>query len=590
MTRSTLNLVLCVSPNGGSRALLPALRACCPLGSDGRDASAQGGRATTSRPALGVIPAWSVNVVQAPVDPAAAAELMAAAAAADAAIIMVDVGASGKTSLMHWCSSVIATVGVTQVAYVITSMDDAPGDPETAFRAVDAECRRVGDRLGMRSTCIPLSGMADESVLTDTSRTPWYGGPSLMDWLESTEAATATVRAPFRMIADLLGTAAGPSSVSGHVVSGAVRSGDRVRVMPAGAEAVVSQVLDKAGCVITSGAAGEPLTITLSEALRVAPGSVLSAATAPLGVADQFEATLVWTSEVEMLPGRAYALAHLGQVVSARLGRPKHRVDPHTLEHLATKTLRQGDIGVCSVSVSRPIVFDASDDNPATSLIVLSDAATGTVVGAGALRFALRRAHNITWQAMQVTKTERVVLNGHLPCIVWFTGLSGAGKSTIANILEQRLNALGRHTYLLDGDNLRHGLNKDLGFTPADRVENIRRTGEVAKLMVDAGLIVIVSLISPFEAERQFVRGLVEEHEFCEVFVDTPLEVAERRDSKGLYGKARRGELKNFTGIDSPYEAPANPEVHVHTAIDDPARAAERIIAHLQARGRFDAP
>jgi bifunctional enzyme CysN/CysC len=315
---------------------------------------------------------------------------------------------------------------------------------------------------------------------------------------------------------------------------------------------------------------------------------LLCRADSPASVADQFEATLVWMSEQEMLPGRPYLLKIGAKTVGVSLVTPKYKINVNSLERLAAKTLHLNEIGICNLNLDQPIAFDPYQDNRDTGGFILIDRFSNETIGAGLLHFALRRSQNVHWQAIEINKQAHALLMGHKPCVLWFTGLSGAGKSTIANLVEKRLHALGRHTYLLDGDNVRHGLNKDLGFTEADRVENIRRVAEVARLMADAALIVLVSFISPFRAERRMARGLLQPGEFCEVFVDTPIAVAEERDPKGLYKKARRGELQNFTGIDSPYEPPEQPEVKVDTTVCSAEDAAEIIVAHLRATGVFD--
>jgi bifunctional enzyme CysN/CysC len=331
--------------------------------------------------------------------------------------------------------------------------------------------------------------------------------------------------------------------------------------------------------------AGQSITLALTDEIDVSRGDVLSLANEPPAVADQFQATIVWMHEEPMLPGRPYLIKLGARTVTGSITAPKYKVNVNTLEHLAAKQLELNEIGVCNLSLDRAVPFDPYSDNREMGGFILIDKLSNDTVGAGLLTFALRRAENIHWQALDVNKHARASQKGQRACVLWFTGLSGAGKSTVANLVEKRLHSLGRHTYTLDGDNVRHGLNKDLGFTDADRVENIRRVAEVSRLMVDAGLIVLVSFISPFRSERQLARELVQSGEFFEVFVDTPIEEAEKRDPKGLYKKARRGELKNFTGIDSPYEPPMNPEIHLHTALYSPEAAAEEILKKLRDAG-----
>ena len=418
---------------------------------------------------------------------------------------------------------------------------------------------------------------------------PWFEGPTLADRLNSVAIDHAARKAPFRMFVDGVDRSSPDShAASGRIVGGSVRAGDRLRVLPSGRESIVARLTTEDG-ELARAVAGQSVTIALAEDIELRPGDMLAAADAPPGIADQFEATLIWMGEDELLPGRSYPMTIGSNTVAASTATPKYKVNPDTLEHLAARTLQRNEIGVCNLNLDQPIAFDPYAENRHTGGFVLTDPQTHQTICAGLLHFALRRSQNIHWQAIEVNKKAHATLNGHRPCIVWFTGLSGAGKSTIANLVEKRLHTLGHHTYLLDGDNVRHGLNKDLGFTEADRVENIRRVAEVARLMVDAGLIVLVSFISPFTAERRMARSLVGQGEFHEVFVDAPLDVAEQRDRKGLYRKARRGELKNFTGIDSPYEPPEHPEMRIDTTATAPEDAAKAIVAHLERVGVFDA-
>jgi bifunctional enzyme CysN/CysC len=395
------------------------------------------------------------------------------------------------------------------------------------------------------------------------------------------DLATAPFRLPVQWVnrpsADFRG-------FTGLIVSGDVQIGDAVRVLPSGRQSHIARIIGDSRDVETA-VAGQSVTLTLADEIDVSRGDVLAAAASPPAVADQFEATVIWMHERPMLQGRSYLLKIGAQTVGATVAPLKYCVNVNTLEHVAAKKLELNDIGVCGLELSRPIVFEPYAKNRDLGGFILIDRITNTTVGAGLLHFALRRSDNVHWQALDVNKGARAELKEQKPCVVWFTGLSGAGKSTVGNLLEKRLFALGRHTYLLDGDNVRHGLNKDLGFTEADRVENVRRVAEVAHLMADAGLIVLVSFISPFRAERRMARALMDEGEFFEVFVDTPLTVAEERDPKGLYKKARRGELKNFTGVDSPYEVPEDPEIRIDTTSLTPEQAAETILARLRSAG-----
>ena len=410
-----------------------------------------------------------------------------------------------------------------------------------------------------------------------------------MAYLESVEADRDVEDGPLRMLTQWVNR---PNldfrGFSGRLVGGAVRVGERVRVLPSGKESTVARIVTQDGD-LERAVAGQSVTITLRDEIDISRGDLLCNPDAPASVADQFEATVVWMSEEEMLPGRPYLLKIGAKMAGVTVTTPKYKINVNSLEHLATKTLHLNEIGVCNLNLDQAIAFDAYRDNRDTGAFILIDRFSNETVGAGLLHFALRRSQNIHWQAIEINRQAHALLMGHRPCVVWFTGLSGAGKSTVANLVEKKLHALGRHTYLLDGDNVRHGLNRDLGFTEADRVENIRRVAEVARLMTDAGLIVLVSFISPFREERRMARALVAQGEFCEVFVDTPIGVAEQRDPKGLSKKARRGELPNFTGIDSPYESPENPEVRVDTTILPAEDAAELIVAHLRATGVLDA-
>jgi bifunctional enzyme CysN/CysC len=371
---------------------------------------------------------------------------------------------------------------------------------------------------------------------------------------------------------------------AGLIASGRIKPGDRIRVQPSGRESTVKRIVAHGGD-LPEAVAGQSVTLTLTDEVDISRGDVISTAEAPAEVADQFECSIVWMTDEPLLPGRPYLMKLGTRVVSATVTEPKYKVNVNTMEHLAAKKLELNEIGVCNIALDRAVAFDAYSANRDTGGFILIDRMSNNTVGAGMLNFALRRSQNIHLQHVDIDKAARSALKGQKPAVLWFTGLSGAGKSTIANLVEKRLHALGRHSYLLDGDNVRHGLNKDLGFTEGDRVENVRRVGEVAKLMVDAGLIVLTAFISPFRAERDLARSLVAEGEFIEIHVDTPLDVAESRDVKGLYKKARRGELANFTGIDSPYEAPENPDLRIDTTDLTAERAADRVIEMLRERG-----
>jgi bifunctional enzyme CysN/CysC len=450
------------------------------------------------------------------------------------------------------------------------------------FEQIDTEYRAFAARLGLTDiTAIPLSAVHGDNIITASATMPWYSGPTLMQHLETVEVDSALAGRPFRLPVQWVNRPhADFRGFAGQIASGRISKGDRVRVLPSGRESQVARIVT-AGGDLDSAVAGQSITVTLASEVDVSRGDVLAAGEAPPEVASQFEATIVWMHDEPMLQGRAYLMKSAARTVSATVTPLKHKINVNTLEQMAAERLELNDIGVCELELDRAIPFDPYIENRTLGGFILVDRLSNNTVGAGLINFALRRAHNVHWQALDVDKTLRARQKGQKACVLWLTGLSGAGKSTIANLIEKQLAANGRHTYLLDGDNVRHGLNKDLGFTAQDRVENIRRVAEVSKLMVDAGLIVLVSFISPFRSERRMARELFAAGEFLEVFVDTPLAEAERRDVKGLYKKARRGELRNFTGIDSPYEAPENPEIHIDTAALSAEQAAARIIAHL---------
>jgi bifunctional enzyme CysN/CysC len=483
-------------------------------------------------------------------------------------------------------SYLVSLIGIRTVVLAINKMDLVDFSPDV-FGRIDADYRAFAAQIGLTDiTSIPLSGLKGDNIVEPSARTPWYHGPTLMAFLESCEIDETRLQSgPHRLPGQWVNR---PDlqfrGFCGLIAGGTVRPGDRVRVQPSGRESRVARIVAYGGDW-PQAVAGQSVTLTLEDEIDISRGDVISAADAPAEVADQFECTLVWMADEPMLPGRQYLLKVGTRTVTATITEPKYKVNVNTLEHLAAKTLELNEIGVCNIALDRPVAFDAYRDNRDTGGFILIDRLTSHTVGAGMLHFALRRAHNIHLQALDIDKAARAGLMGHKPAVLWFTGLSGAGKSTIANRVEKKLYALGHHSYLLDGDNVRHGLNKDLGFTDADRVENIRRVAEVARLMVDAGLIVLTAFISPFRSERALARGLLDEGEFIEIHVDTPLDVAEARDVKGLYKKARRGELKNFTGIDSPYEPPLDPEIHLDTQGLSADAAAEQVVQLLRERG-----
>ncbi|MEP7280632.1 MAG: sulfate adenylyltransferase subunit CysN [Rubrivivax sp.] len=511
--------------------------------------------------------------------------MITGASTADAAVILVD-ARKGVLTQTRRHSCLVSLIGIRTLVLAVNKMDLVDYD-ETVCRKIDSDYRAFAATLGLHDiTTIPVSGLRGDNVVERSGRTPWYDGPSLMEFLETTPLDETRLQAdPLRLPVQWVNR---PHldfrGFCGLIAAGRVRPGDRVRIQPSGRETRVARIVGADGDRALA-VAGESVTLTLTDEVDVSRGDVISAADAPAEVADQFECTLVWMADEPMLPGRSYLLKLGTRTVGASITEPKYKLNVNTLEHLAAKQLELNEIGVCNLALDRPVAFDPYAANRDLGGFILIDRMTLHTVGAGMLHFALRRAHNIHLQHLDVDKAARGALLHQKPAVLWFTGLSGAGKSTIANLVEKKLHATGRHCYLLDGDNVRHGLNKDLGFTEVDRVENVRRVAEVARLMVDAGLIVLTAFISPFRAERALARGLVAEGEFIEIHVDTPLEVAEQRDAKGLYKKARRGELANFTGIDSPYEVPESPELRIDTVRCSADEAADQVIDHLRAQG-----
>ncbi len=516
--------------------------------------------------------------------------MITGASTADVAVILID-ARKGVVTQTRRHSYLVSLMGIRKVVLAINKMDLVEYSEEV-FSNIVHEYRQFAGEIGLADiTPIPLSALKGDNILTLSEATPWYFGPTLMGYLETVQIDETRLQGqPFRMPVQWVNR---PNQdfrgFAGTIVSGVIRPGDRIRVLPSGRESTVARIVTFDGD-LEQAVAGQSITLTVTDEIDISRGDLICAADAPAEVADQFQATIVWMSDQPMLGGRSYLMKIGTKTVVATPAKPKYKVNVNTLEQVPAKRLDLNEIGVCNLSLDRPIAFDPYTENRDTGGFILIDRLTNNTVGAGMLEFALRRAHNIHIQHLDVNKQARAAAKGQKPCVLWFTGLSGAGKSTIANLVEQKLHAMGCHTYLLDGDNVRHGLNRDLGFTDADRVENIRRVAEVAKLMVDAGLIVLVSFISPFRSERQMARSLVEQSEFIEVFVDTPLAVAEQRDPKGLYKKARRGELKNFTGIDSPYEPPENPEIRIDTTACTPEEAADQIVATLQRLGITESP
>jgi len=508
--------------------------------------------------------------------------MVTGASTADAAVILVD-ARKGILVQTRRHSYLAHMLGIKNLILAVNKMDLVDFSQET-FDSIVKEYGEFAAEIGIDSfTPIPISGFKGDNITeAPSANTPWYDGPALIAHLENIEiTATVAQDKPFRMPVQWVNR---PNldfrGFSGLVSGGTIKPGDPVRIVPSGKNSRVKSIitLDRE---LVEAVAGQSVTITLEDEVDCSRGDVIAAAGDPPEVSDQFESTIVWMSDEALKPGRGYWLKLATQTVSVSVQEPKYEININTMEHLAAKTLELNGIGVTEIHTDKPIVFEAYADSRQLGGFILVDKITNATVAAGMLHFSLRRADNVHWQPTTITREEHALLKNQTPRVLWFTGLSGSGKSTIANEVEKSLNLMNRHTFLLDGDNVRHGLNKDLGFTEADRIENIRRVGEVAKLMTDAGLIVLTAFISPFRAERQMVREMLPDAEFVEIFVDTPLEVAEKRDVKGLYKKARSGTLKNFTGIDSPYESPENAEIRVNTVEMTPTEAAEYIVRQI---------
>ena len=507
--------------------------------------------------------------------------MVTGASTADLAVILVD-ARKGVLVQTRRHSYLCHLIGIRHLVLAVNKMDLVDYD-QKVFDRIVADYAAFAQSIGIEQfTALPISGFKGDNITALSSNTPWFKGPTLVDHLETVEVDTAADLAkPFRLPVQWVNR---PNldfrGFAGLIAAGSVKPGDQVRVLPSGKTSTVERIVTLDGD-LDEAVAGQSVTVTLADEIDCSRGDVIAAADAPPQAADQFEATLVWMDDDPLHVGRAYWLKLGTQTVSATVQQPKYAVNVNTMDHLAAKTLELNAIGVAELTCDRAIVFEPYPDSRALGGFILIDKLTNRTVAAGMLKFSLRRAQNVHWQALDVSREAHAALKNQRPAVLWFTGLSGSGKSTIANLVEKKLHAMGHHTFLLDGDNVRHGLNKDLGFIEADRIENIRRVGEVAKLMTDAGLIVLTAFISPFAAEREMVRAILPPGEFIEIFVDTPLAEAERRDVKGLYRKARSGELKNFTGIDSPYEAPQQPELQIDTTRESPELAAERIVDYV---------
>tara|TARA_B110000003_G_scaffold180068_1_gene179325 strand:- start:13302 stop:15191 length:1890 start_codon:yes stop_codon:yes gene_type:complete len=503
------------------------------------------------------------------------------ASTADVAIILVD-AEQGVLTQTRRHSFIVSMVGVKKVLLAINKLDLVDYSEEIYNKIVSEYEEFAQTALDIDSiTSIPISALIGDNVVKKSENTSWYNGQTIMEYLETVEIFNQKTNQSFRMPVQWVNR---PNSsfrgFSGLISTGEINSGDKVRILPGGQTSTVKSIVTWQNN-LTKAKAGQSVTIVLDDEVDVSRGDVITISEDPCGEADQFQARILWMNENPMIPGRQYLLKSNSQSAMLTLGRLKHRIDVNTLDHLPAKTLELNEIGVCNISLDKRIAFDSYEKNQTMGGFIVIDRLSNNTVGMGLIDFALRRSANIHWQKMDVSQDSRAEQKSQVPKIIWFTGLSGSGKSSIANILEKKLQSLGKHTITLDGDNIRHGINRDLGFTDADRVENIRRIGEVAKLMLNSGLICITSFISPFESERKMVRSLVSENEFIEVFVDTPLSVCEQRDVKGLYAKARSGEIPNFTGISSPFEKPTDPEIRIDTLNISAEEAADQIIEFL---------
>lgn len=513
--------------------------------------------------------------------------MVTGASTADAAVILLD-ARKGILSQTRRHTYICSLLGIRHLVLAVNKMDLVDYS-EQVYKDVQIAYKELAASLGEGVvTCVPVSALVGDNITEKSDRMPWYTGRTLLGELESLSVDEQDVKKPFRMPVQWVNR---PTSdfrgFSGYIASGSIKPGDAIAVLPSRKSSIVKSILGPNG-EMQEAVANQSVTICMVDEIDASRGDLLSPVEMQPKVADQFRSTIVWMHEEPMLPGRPYLMKIGAKTVSVSIAEPRHKVNINTFDELPARTLELNDIGVCNINLDQAIAFDPYKENRQTGGFILVDRLTNDTVGAGMIDFALWRSDNVQWQTLDVDKTARATAKGQKACVVWLTGLSGAGKSSIANLLEKRLHADGRHTYLLDGDNVRHGLNKDLGFTDADRVENIRRVMEVSKLMVDAGLIVLVSFISPFRSERKMAREALEDGEFVEVFVDTDLAEAERRDPKGLYVKARQGQIKHFTGIDSPYEAPLTPEVHIKTQSCTPEEAAEQVVAHLKSMGALN--
>ena len=506
--------------------------------------------------------------------------MVTGASTADVAVILID-ARKGVLTQTKRHSYLVSLVGIKNIIVAINKMDLVDYSQER-FALIQQEYKEFSQDLGFKEiTCIPISALKGDNLLTSSSQTPWYQGVSLLEYLETVAHADLLAEKSFRMRVQWVNR---PNldfrGFCGTIASGTIHPGDEVIVPSSGQTSRISKIVTMDGD-LDEAFAGQAVTLCFEDEIDISRGDMLTTPLSRPSHADQFEAKLVWLHEDALLPGRSYLLKAGSVTAPTQVSELKRKVNVNTLQLEPGKTLEVNEVGICNISINRAISFDSYTMNRHTGNFILIDRYTNATVGAGMIDFPLRRATNIHWQSIDIDKQSHSDMKGQKPQVLWFTGLSGAGKSTIANLVERKLHSLGKHTYLLDGDNVRHGLNRDLGFTDVDRVENIRRIAEIAKLFVEAGMIVLTAFISPFKSERNMARGLVEEGEFIEIFVDTPLEICEQRDPKGLYKKARAGELPNFTGIDSAYEAPVNAEIVVEAGTRSADDIAEEIVAKI---------
>ncbi len=503
------------------------------------------------------------------------------ASSAEAAVILID-ARKGILTQTRRHSFIVNLLGIRHVVVAINKMD-LMDYSQDVFQDIAAQYREFAKNLDFSTIeFVPMSALKGENIMTPSDKMPWHDGPAFMTALETIDVARKKAEKPFRMPVQWVNR---PNldfrGFSGTISSGIIKPGDDIIVLPSGKTSKVKSIVTYDGN-LDQASADQAITLTLEDEIDVSRGDVIAETHQRPETTDQFQAHIIWMGEQPMLPGRPYLIKTTNKTVAGEISALKHKVNVNSLEHEAGKTLELNEVGLCNISLDEAIAFEAYRDNTALGAFIIIDKISNATVGAGMIDFGLRRATNVHWQAVDVDKTARAEQKRQKPVVLWFTGLSASGKSTIANLVEKKLHALGKHTYLLDGDNVRHGLNRDLGFVDADRVENIRRVGEVSKLMIDAGLIVLTAFISPFRAERRMVRDMMEAHEFIEVFVDTPIEICEQRDPKGLYKKARSGEIKNFTGYDSPYEQPERADLHLHTGTMTAEQAADAVIAKIQ--------